>query len=256
MRSERKMQIWTELRRSTVFWPDFWVRQALLIALMIRYPSVARGIQRTTVRSAPNSSSSDGQLLSSIADGDWSALGALFQLHGAAVRRFIRNCGVPACDADDLLQQTFLDVRRVSQRFDERSSCKRWLVGIAAIVVARHRRARWRQAARQAAYASDPALRPIERDAWRELEWRQSAHRALGALSQLAPKKRAVFEMLVLNELPGEEVARDLGVPIATVWTRMHYARGELKRKLTHPRHGVRQRKLPARALGAREVLG
>jgi RNA polymerase sigma-70 factor, ECF subfamily len=187
---------------------------------------------RHPLSQARQATSPDALLPSLIAAGDWSALGALFQAHGGAVRRFIRNCGVATSDVDDLVQQTFLDVPHASRLFDSRYSCRRWLLGIAAIVVARHRRSKWRQAARQAAFAQDPALHPTACDAYIELESRQTARRALGAVARLTSKKRAVFEMMVLDDVSGEEAAQALGVSVATVWTRMHYARRDLRRLL------------------------
>lgn len=183
---------------------------------------------------------SDAALLAMIEGGDWTALGSLFDVHGAAVRRFIRNSGVPASDVDDLVQQTFLDVPKASRRFDNRFSGRRWLLGIAAVIVARHRRAWGRQAARQTAWATDPALRPPQNDTWGELEGRQCAQRALGALGRLTSKKREVFEMIVLADISGEEAARTLGVPVATVWTRMHHARRDLRRLLKLLNGGTR----------------
>lgn len=170
-----------------------------------------------------------------IEGGDGAALGALFDLHGAEVRRFIRNSGVLSSDVDDLVQQTFLDVPHASRRFDDRFSGRRWLLGVAAVIVARYRRSWGRRAARQAAWARDPALQPAPDDTWTELESRQGARQALGALKRLTSKKREVFEMLVLEDISGEEAARTLGVPVATVWTRLHYARRELRRLLEPP---------------------
>jgi RNA polymerase sigma-70 factor (ECF subfamily) len=175
-------------------------------------------------------------LLLSIQGGDSAALGALFDVHGAAVRRLIRNSGVPASDVDDLVQLTFLDVPHAARRFDHRFPVRRWLLGIAGIIVARHRRAAGRHAARHAAWAVDPAFQPAQGDACRELEWKRGAERAFSALQRLPSKKREVFELVVLDDISGEEAARSLGVPVSTVWTRLHYARRELRRLLTLPR--------------------
>ena len=207
-------------------------------------------------------SRSDAALLSLIEGGDGVALGALFDLHGAEVRRFIRNSGVPASDVDDLVQQTFLDVPHASRRFDQRFSGRSWLLGVAAVIVARHRRSWGRQAARQAAWARDPALQPAPDDTWAELESRQGAQQALGALKRLTSKKREVFEMLVLEDISGGDAARTLGVPVATVWTRMHYARRELRRLLELPKRSARaasfrphERQHTAQASAAAQVL-
>ena len=176
--------------------------------------------------------SSEATLLGPLEAGDFGPLGLLFDAHGAAVRRFIQHSGVPSADVDDLVQQTFLDVPRASRSFDRRSPFRRWLLGIAAIIVARHRRSSGRDMARRAAWARDPSLQSISPDICRELEWKQGAEQALAALERLTPKKRAVFEMLVLADVSGEDAARSLGVPVATVWTRMHHARRDLRRML------------------------
>ena len=41
-----------------------------------------------------------------------------------------------------------------------------------------------------------------------------------------------VFVMIVIEGAPGEEVAAALGLPLATVWTRLHHARRELREHL------------------------
>jgi RNA polymerase sigma-70 factor (ECF subfamily) len=38
--------------------------------------------------------------------------------------------------------------------------------------------------------------------------------------------------MVVLEGITGEDAARALGVPVGTVWTRLHHARVELRRAL------------------------
>jgi RNA polymerase sigma-70 factor (ECF subfamily) len=35
--------------------------------------------------------------------------------------------------------------------------------------------------------------------------------------------------MVVIERLPGEAVAQALGIPVGTVWTRLHHARRELR---------------------------
>jgi RNA polymerase sigma-70 factor (ECF subfamily) len=52
------------------------------------------------------------------------------------------------------------------------------------------------------------------------------------ALFELSPKKREVFVLVALEGLSGEEVATTLGIPVNTVWTRLHHARSELRHAL------------------------
>jgi len=49
-------------------------------------------------------------------------------------------------------------------------------------------------------------------------------------LSHMRQKKRDVFVLFELEGLPGEEIARRLRIPVATVWTRLFHARREFAR--------------------------
>ena len=44
----------------------------------------------------------------------------------------------------------------------------------------------------------------------------------------LSEKKREAFVLVTLEGLSGEEAAQALGVPVNTLWTRLHHARLEL----------------------------
>jgi RNA polymerase sigma factor (sigma-70 family) len=168
----------------------------------------------------------DPEIVARIARGELDALGTLFDRYEAVVKRFIGRLGVAAADVDDLVQSTFLDVPGAAIRFDPRWAPKTWLLGLAAMVVRRHRRSAQRQAARLAAWASEPWKRSFPEE---DAERHDAAQRAVLALRRLSHKKREVFVMLVFEDLSGDEAARALGVPVATVWTRMHHARRDLQ---------------------------
>jgi RNA polymerase sigma factor (sigma-70 family) len=176
-------------------------------------------------------SPSDEEILREIAGGDTHALGLLFDRYEAIIRGFIGRLGVQSDEVDDLVQLTFLDVPRAAQRFDSRWPARNWLLGLAAMVVRRHRRSVGRMAARMARWRSDPSCR-IHTTLGEDLERREVAARAVGALEKLSPRKREVFVMLVLENASATETARALGVPVATVWTRLHHARRDLRHLL------------------------
>lgn len=174
---------------------------------------------------------SDPELLSRIAAGDIGAVGTLFDRYEPDIKRYIGRLGVGAGDADDLVQLTFLDVGRAAASFDGRSSARSWLFGLSTMVVRRHRRSVARVAAGLGKWAREP--RPMEPPTARDqLELHQEAERARRALERLSSKKREVFVMFVLENASGEDVARALGIPVATVWTRLHHARRELRQDL------------------------
>ncbi len=185
---------------------------------------------------AQYASTTDADLLRSIADGRLEALGQLFDRYHLAVRRFLARMQVAASDLDDLVQVTFLQVPRAAVHFDAERSAKAWLLGLAAIVVKRHRRTLGRIARRITALAKEPQRLgpPTPAELVADVE---AGRRARIALAALAPKKREVFVMVVMEQLSGEEVAQSLGIPVGTVWTRLHHARRELRERLQE--HGA-----------------
>jgi RNA polymerase sigma factor (sigma-70 family) len=52
------------------------------------------------------------------------------------------------------------------------------------------------------------------------------------ALARLPEEKRLVVLLVEAEGLSGDEVARILEIPPGTVWTRLHYAREELRKAL------------------------
>jgi RNA polymerase sigma factor (sigma-70 family) len=172
----------------------------------------------------------DSRLIAKIAAGDLSGLGILFARYEGMLRRFMGRFGVRAAEIDDLVQLTFLDVVHAAAAFDGRPSIRNWLMGLAAIRVRRHRRTMARMAEVLWSWAQEPvcaAPTPAER-----LELAEAAARAKRALARVSAKKRQVFAMVVFQGSSSEEVARALGIPVGTVWTRLHHARRQVRQHL------------------------
>lgn len=179
----------------------------------------------------PSSGPPDAELLSRVSNGDMGALGALFDRYEADVRRVVIRLGVREGDADDLVQATFLDVLARASTYDGRASARPWVIGLAVIHVKRQRRSFARLAARLARWATEPTESPEQPD--HRAEQGELSRRAQAALDALSAKKREVFVLTVLEGLSGEEVASTLDIPVATVWTRLHHARRELREALS-----------------------
>lgn len=170
---------------------------------------------------------SDAELLGAIASGNLDALGELFDRHEPDVRRYIARLGVAPGDVDDLVQGTFLEVVRAAERFDPAHPARSWLLGIATVMVRRHRRSLGRALTRLLGLTTAPRAPGPERpDQLYELD--ESTRRLHAAFSRLSAKKREVFVLCTFEGLSGAEVARALGIPVNTVWTRLHHARQEL----------------------------
>jgi RNA polymerase sigma-70 factor (ECF subfamily) len=173
----------------------------------------------------------DAELLARLSEGDLDALGQLYDRWERDVRRFVQRLGVRPHDADDIVQLTFLDLAKSAVRYDGRSAARAWILGVAAIVVRRHRRsiARLFQGVAGAVFES---RRPAPRQPDEAFTAEEEQHRFRDALEKLSPKKREVFVLVTMEGASGEEAAAALGIPVATVWTRLHHARKELREML------------------------
>jgi RNA polymerase sigma-70 factor (ECF subfamily) len=177
---------------------------------------------------------SDKELIAGVANGNLEALGGLFDRYEADIRRFIGRLGVGVGDVDDLVQTTFLEVIRAAPRFDAALPAKSWLFGLAVVLVRRHRRSLSRAAARLFERARWPRPEAPPTPA-AEFDKDQELLRFQRAFAQLSAKKREVFALVTLEGLSGEDVAQTLGIPVATVRTRLHHARQELRASLGEP---------------------
>jgi len=169
----------------------------------------------------------DASIFARIAGGDLAALGLLYDRYQRDVRQFLVRA-VGRADADDVLHETFLLAARIAERYDGRTCARPFLIGIAAKRVRQRRRSAARladglrglaeQVARWARHTPEDAASDTER--MREFDL---------ALARLSDDKRLVFLMIEREGMSGEQVSEALGVPVATVWTRLHYARKELR---------------------------
>jgi RNA polymerase sigma-70 factor (ECF subfamily) len=170
--------------------------------------------------------------MAQVASGQLEALGELFDRHEPEVRRYLHRLGASAGDIDDLVQGTFLELMRAAARFDPSQSARAWLFGVATFMLRRQRRSLGRALARLALWKSAstheaPPATPLEL-----MEGEELTRRVERALARLSPKKREVFVLVTLEGLSGDETARTLGIPVSTVWTRLHHARRELRAAL------------------------
>jgi RNA polymerase sigma-70 factor, ECF subfamily len=149
---------------------------------------------------------------------------ALFRSHAAFVARFLFRLGVVAEDLDDVVQEVFLVVHEHGGYVSARASKTTYLASIALRAAASSRR---RARTKESRWASLPpeALRSQGLDPVEVLEEHESMRRLQAALDRLNPELKAT---LILVELEGESassVAAGMGVPIGTVYWRLHQAR-------------------------------
>lgn len=173
---------------------------------------------------------SDEALLAACATGDAAALGALFDRFSEAVYRFAGR--LPTTDElarDDLVQATFLEVRRAARAFRGTSSVKTWILGIAANVARHTLRGERRRRVHQARYLErlEGGGGPARLD--EQVERRRLMARIAEALAALPRDQQIAFILCDLEQLPGAEVALALEIPEGTLWRRLHTARRAMR---------------------------
>lgn len=171
---------------------------------------------------------SDEALLAACGTGDAPALGALFDRFHAAVYRFAAR--LPMTDdlaRDDLVQATFLEIRRAAHSFRGTSSVKTWILGVAANVARHTLRAERRRRVHQARYLERMTAAPELLDA--QVERKKLLARIAEALAALPRDQQIAFILCDLEQLPGVEVARVLEIPEGTLWRRLHTARKAMR---------------------------
>ena len=176
-----------------------------------------------------NLSASDEILIGRIAQGDRLAMQVLFARHQVRVYRFVIRLVGNQTVAEDLISDVFLDVWRQADRFEGRSAVSTWLLAIArfkALSVMRRKPDQELNDEMAGAIedkADDPEISIQKKD-------KSAALRR--CLEVLSPEHREVIDLVYYHEKSVLEVAQIVGIPEATVKTRMFYARKRLSELL------------------------
>lgn len=184
----------------------------------------------------PAAEQSDEALAALAAAGDDHAFEALLSRYEARVYRLARRLTSDDGDAQDVLQDAFLQVYRKLGSFRGESRFSTWLYRIATNAALMQRRARKRRPAEsleaylprfddQGAHLGEPAALQAASRADELLDRRLLAEKARQGVARLPDLYRDAFVLRDLQELSTAEVAELLGLDPATVRQRVHRAR-------------------------------
>jgi RNA polymerase sigma-70 factor (ECF subfamily) len=175
--------------------------------------------------------SSDEALLALIAKGDKRAMQVLYARHNVRVYRFIVRMTGNTSLAEDLVSEVFLDAWRQADTFESKSQVSTWLLAIARYkaLSALRRRTDEHLDDQMAAAIEDTADNPET-----VVGTKNRNNIIQKCLTQLSPAHREVIDLVYYHEKSVEEVAQIVGVPAATVKTRMFYARSKMADLLRH----------------------
>jgi len=174
---------------------------------------------------APVQETSDETLIGLIAGGDKRAMQVLYARHNVRVYRFVIRLTGNASLAEDLVSEVFLDVWRQAENFESKSQVSTWLLAIARYkaLSALRRRTDEHLDEQMAAGIEDTADNPEI-----AVGTKDRNNIIQDCLKALSPAHREVIDLVYYHEKSVDEVARIVGVPPATVKTRMFYARSKM----------------------------
>lgn len=175
----------------------------------------------------------DLELARRAAGGDRLAFHAVVDRHAQSLFRLARGMVASRDDAEDIVQETFVEALKGIGNFDGRSSLMTWLSRIlfrrAGRVWKKNRRARAIVPLDSAMESARQHDRLVSMPATSSVDHKLDLAAVLPAL---APEHR---QILLLREMQGmsyAEIAQTLRVPQGTVESRLHRARRELRERL------------------------
>ncbi len=164
-------------------------------------------------------------ILQKIASGDKSAVQDCLNAYGGLVWSLARRMSPNTDDAEDAVQEIFVDVWKNAARFDETQSSETTFI---AMIARRRLIDRLRYSNRRISTDSleDIVAEPANvTDA--DLQTCVEAKEAAKALKILRPEQRQVLQLSIIKGLSHQEISDATGIPLGTVKT--HARRGLLQ---------------------------
>jgi len=194
--------------------------------------SIRRRVSRTDTLPPMEAAPSDVLLVARCAKGDEGALAELYDLFGRAAYALALRIVRDASQAEDVVQEAFMDLWRGAARFDpDRSRPASYLLTFVhrrAVDLVRREQAR----PQRGGGVEDIADRAGKDDVPAALITSEQGENVRRALTELPPPQRQVLELAYFKGLSQSEIAEHLGEPLGTVKSRTHVALSRLREVL------------------------
>ena len=164
-------------------------------------------------------------ILQRIADGDQNAVQECLNSYGGLVWSLARRMLRSQEDAEDAVQEIFLDIWKNAARFDPAQASETTFVAM----IARRRlidKLRLTQRRISADSLEDILSEPAGGSA-KDLQMQVEGREAFRVLNELRPEQRQVLQLSIIHGLSHQEIADATGMPLGTVKT--HARRGLLQ---------------------------
>jgi RNA polymerase sigma-70 factor (ECF subfamily) len=168
-----------------------------------------------------------------IARGDVQALRDAYREHHEAVRAFSRRLLGSDADAEEIVQEVFVDLPRAVRNFRGDCSFSTFVIAVAVNHARHFMRAAGRRRAAHARFADEQRTGNMAPAADEAALREELAERLLRAMSQLSDEQRLAFVLSDVEDRNSSEVARILDIPASTVRSRLAAARDTLRSLLS-----------------------
>ena len=169
--------------------------------------------------------------MGSLSKGDQEAFARLFDRHSPVVLGLLVRILGSRAEAEEVLQEVFLQVWRQAGRYEPgRSTPRGWILVLArsrALDVVRSREARRRRETE----SSDPTTHAVPLGTAR-IEAGEDEERVQSALGLLPAEQRRCIELAFFEGLTQSQIARRLEAPLGTVKSRIHLGMHKLREAL------------------------
>jgi RNA polymerase sigma-70 factor (ECF subfamily) len=192
-----------------------------------------RAASRAAADPMPATDRTDEQLLTAYLGGDREAFASLVERYRHELHGFLARFLGSSAAADDVFQETFLQVHLAGGTFDRERAFKPWLFTIAANKARDwHRRQKRRRAASIDAPVGGDAdgtrmvdLMEAEAEApSASMEATETRDRVKLVVDGMPPLYREVLQLNYFQRMSYQQIAEVLGVPLGTVKSRLHAA--------------------------------
>lgn len=149
---------------------------------------------------------------------------AAYQREVAYVFRTLQWLGARPSEIEDLAQEVFLGLRHSWPQYDPTRPLRPYLFGLAFRIVSADRRKRRREVVLGTVEIRDLSPGPEQ-----VLQAKETRAVVLRALERIPLRRRAVFVMHYLDDVPMDQVAAALSIPLFTAYSRLRSARKEFE---------------------------
>lgn len=174
----------------------------------------------------------DSSLMKSVAEGDMNALAAVYDRHASLMLRAALGVLKSRADAEDLLHDVFLEVKRRAARFDP---SRGELIGWLLVLIRSRAIDRLRTYNRYRNLVEEYGLEPEhDNEAGAEDPDTLFGDALPDLLGELSEEHRQVVDLFYLQDLTQSEISTRLNIPRGTVKSRLFFAIRKLKQQLSN----------------------